>query len=330
MSYLKKFRRYIVAMILLCLGYNLYFIFLLPDTKISYLVYLDVLMGIAWLLFFVIDSMPFYEMQKRKARLLSLESLITNELGNFENREVAAHDIDILQKELREQFDINCNLQDYIAKWCHEVKLPLAVSLLMVEKIENIELKSSLQEQLEKMREQVNAALLGSKVQSNLLDIHVQPVRLADCVHTSIRNNQFFLIRKHIDLDIQLSEQTVYTDKSWLVYALDQLLNNAIKYSGESPAIKIWTEYSDTEIHLYIEDNGEGILDTDIRRIFEKGFTGRNHHNGRYKSTGMGLYMTELIMKKLGHRIEVESEYGEYTKFCITFYDNRSFFHFEK
>ena len=39
----------------------------------------------------------------------------------------------------------------------------------------------------------------------------------------------------------------------------------------------------------------------------EKGFTGQNHHNGQYKSTGMGLYMVEKVMSQLGHSIEVES-----------------------
>ena len=75
-----------------------------------------------------------------------------------------------------------------------------------------------------------------------------------------------------------------------------------------------------------MEDHGEGIQDKDIRRIFEKGFTGSNYHNGRYKSTGMGLYMVAKIIERLGHEIYVESNYGAYTRFCITFRDNSSYF----
>ena len=70
---------------------------------------------------------------------------------------------------------------------------------------------------------------------------------------------------------------------------------------------------------LFIEDNGEGIRESDIRRVFEKGYTGSNYHNGKYKSTGMGLYMAEKIAGKMGHQISVESRYGEYTRFGITF-----------
>ena len=66
-----------------------------------------------------------------------------------------------------------------------------------------------------------------------------------------------------------------------------------------------------------MEDNGDGICEKDLRRIFEKGYTGTNYHNGRYKSTGMGLYMVSLILDKLGHDIQVESTYGQYTRFTI-------------
>ena len=71
-----------------------------------------------------------------------------------------------------------------------------------------------------------------------------------------------------------------------------------------------------------MEDQGEGIMKSDIRRIFEKGYTGSNYHNGRYKSTGMGLYMVSKILDRLGHEIYVESEYGMYTRFCIVFQGN--------
>ena len=77
-------------------------------------------------------------------------------------------------------------------------------------------------------------------------------------------------------------------------------------------------------MRLCVEDNGEGIKECDIRRIFEKGYTGSNYHNGRYKSTGMGLYMASVILERLGHEIRVESEYGRGTRFMITFHYDRN------
>ena len=122
---------------------------------------------------------------------------------------------------------------------------------------------------------------------------------------------------------------TVYSDREWLVYVLDQLLANSVKYAGdaENPVLKIRSEQRSNCILLTVEDNGEGIPDSDLRRIFEKGFTGSNRHNGQHKSTGMGLYMVSLIMEKLSHEILAESEYGSFTRFTIIFRDNRDFFH---
>ena len=77
-------------------------------------------------------------------------------------------------------------------------------------------------------------------------------------------------------------------------------------------------------VTLWIEDNGEGIAQCDIRRVFEKGFTGRNYHNGKYKSTGMGLYLAAQIAKRLEHELSIESVYGEYTRFCVMLRSNKS------
>lgn len=70
---------------------------------------------------------------------------------------------------------------------------------------------------------------------------------------------------------------------------------------------------------MYVEDHGQGIREQDIGRIFEKGYTGDNYHNGKYKSTGMGLYMVSQIAARLGHQVEAESRYGEYTRFAVRF-----------
>lgn len=354
-NYLKCHQNSILLCLFLCFSYNLYFIFLLGDIKISYLIYLDLLLTVCLTGCGGLSFYKYCRKQRKKQEYLQSDSLIYQGFTDWENAEIAEHDVCILQKQLQKQFDLNCDLQDYIAKWCHEVKLPLAASLLMNEKIQDIALRKSMKEQLERINLQLNSALLGCKLQSNLLDIQVKPVSLLDCVRTSIRNNQFFLIQNHFHLEIQVEDLTIYSDKEWLVYVLDQLIQNAIKYVGiahQEPVLKIRTEQTGSEpvnpslsaafqdeisptptrrngnsVILFIEDHGEGIKDSDIRRIFEKGFTGSSYHNGKYKSTGMGLYMVSLILQKLEHQIHVESKYGSYTRFFIVFQDTREHFH---
>lgn len=326
MKYLRRSGRYLVCMFLLAVSFNLYFLFFLTKVKAGRMVYLDILLTVFFLSFTVVDVLRCREMEKRKQEMLMLQTLISQDMQEYENIEIADHDVELLKTQVSEQFDANCDLQDYIAKWCHEVKIPLAASLLMVERISDQDLKKSMEEQLERINQQLKSALLGCKVQGSLFDINISQVSLRECVRTSVKNNQFFLIRKGFQMDIKMAEGTIFTDLSWLVYVLDQIIDNAIKYAGEDPVIKIWTMAEKGTKKLFIEDNGEGILKKDIRHIFAKGFTGSNHHNGKYKSTGMGLYMSSLILQKLGHEITVESEYGSYTRFCIVFKDNRLYF----
>ena len=70
-------------------------------------------------------------------------------------------------------------------------------------------------------------------------------------------------------------------------------------------------------IWLWIEDNGIGITEKDLPRIFEKSFTGDNGRKS--SSTGMGLYICRRLCEELGHKILAESEPGKYTRIGILF-----------
>ena len=321
MKWLKKRMKEYAVRLFLMVSFNLYFLFLMQMAPVAYLLYLDLLL----LVFLaIIEGTAFFDYRQkehRKKTLLVEDDLIYDTLSNPEDSEVFAHDLMILEKRLQEQFEEIHDLQDYIANWCHAFKIPLAAALLIVGKIKDTDIRTDMKEQLERMNWQMNMVMQSCRLQVPLFDLQIKQVPLITCIRASIRNNQFFLIRESFRLDIAVGNVTVYTDETWLTYILDQLLNNAVKYANnnatDSRYIRFWTEQSPDMVKLFIEDNGEGIQECDIRRIFEKGYTGKNYHNGKYKSTGMGLYMADKIAKKLEHTISVESRYGEYTRFCI-------------
>lgn len=330
MTYLKKKKKPVIWSLFLCISYNLYFLFLLPQVEVKYLVYLDFLLAVCGLFYIGADYYKYQEKAAKKQNLLKLAAVIYQEFPDMEDYDIAEHDVSVQKDELKKQFDQNCDLEDYITKWCHEIKIPLAAGLLMVEKIEDSGLRLLLREQLERISQQLKSALLGCKVQSSIFDIQIRQTNLLDCVKTSLHNNQFFLVKNRFAVRVDAEDVFVYTDKNWLVYMLDQLLANTVKYvdSAKNPLLHIWSETSLDDgrkrkvTKLFVEDNGEGIKDSDIRRIFDKGYTGSSYHNGKYKSTGMGLYMTAKIAEKLGHKISVESEWGRYTRFVIEIISN--------
>ena len=101
------------------------------------------------------------------------------------------------------------------------------------------------------------------------------------------------------------------TDEKWLVFVLEQILSNALKYT-KSGSIHIYLS-PDAPKTLVIEDAGIGIAPEDLPRIFEKGYTGCNGRADK-RSTGIGLYLCRQIMEKLSHTIRIESEMGAGTK----------------
>lgn len=318
-------------------AFHFYFACLMPGGSGRYLFYLDfLLLSLAGVLA-VLDYREFLRWQREKRRFLEQEELICRVYPGFVNRELAEHDVRILERQLAERFRENCDLQDYVAKWCHELKLPLAAGLLIQGKIRDVKLRNEMREQLERMNRQISSMLLGCRLQGELFDLQVRQVRLRDCVRASIQNNQFFLIQKGFVIRVLVGEEMVYTDPAWLVYVLDQLIANAVKYvkeegrkeNGESradvPGIRFWTARELGVVRLFVEDAGVGIRDCELPRIFEKGFTGQNTHNGRYKSTGMGLYLAAKIAGRMGHELGVESEYGSYTRFSVVFRVNSYF-----
>ncbi len=320
-----------IAATLICAAYSLYFIFLVKSADLKYLIYIDFLIMLCVAADLAYHALRYLKRKSEIKSLLPTDDIIFTELGEFENRDITAHDVSVLQQRLQRQYDDSLELQDYVAKWCHELKLPLSASLIMNEKQKDIQLRASMREQLECMKRQTDMLLQGCRLQSPILDLDIKVTRLSECIKTSIKNNQFFLIQKNFTIDIGAGVKSdddtlIYTDAGWLVYILDQFISNAVKYSDKpEPYIKIWTENmgknSDSvacrEIILYIEDNGEGISDSDMRHIFEKGYTGANRRNAKYKSTGMGLYMAAKTANALDSEIGVESVKGEYTRFSI-------------
>ena len=307
-------------------AFHFYFVFLMPEGRVEYLYYLDFLLLVLSGGMAAADYLLFVRRQREKERLLGRQELVCRVFSGFENWELAEHDVGILERQLKERFQENRDLQDYVAGWCHELKLPLAAGMLLQGRIGDVKLRNTMREQLERMNQQISSMLLGCRLQGELFDLQVRQVRLRECVKTSIHNNQFFLIQKRFVIKDEVGEETVYTDPAWLVYVLDQLISNAVKYCREKEErLCLWTEREAGLVKLFVEDHGVGIRDCDLPRIFEKGFTGQNTHNGKYKSTGMGLYLAAKIVSRMGHELRAESEYGSYTRFCIAFRGNDYF-----
>ena len=304
---------------------NIYLFSLNSIKNLSDLIYLDILIITIFIGFTILDY------RKMKDRYSSIMELIEDEKDidsyciddNFLEGKIINYIIDYKDKKLENETK-ECenqlkDMEEYISRWVHEIKLPLSAMKIILDR-DSDDMISSIENELEKMNFLVNSVMYGSRATASAEDIFIKEENLKDIVRTAVKSNSFFLIKNNISPKLGDLDFKVYTDKKWIIYVLGQLINNSIKYSKENGVIEFSAEDKGESIELKIRDNGIGINEEDLERVFNKGFTGSNGRNSVYKSTGMGLYFSKKIIDKLNHSIEVESVKDKYTLFRIRFY----------
>ena len=209
--------------------------------------------------------------------------------------------------------------KEYIEQWIHEIKTPITAMKLLCENHRTDWTKELLLE-LEKTNRFTEQALYYARSEHTEKDYSVREMELSQVVHQAIADNKYLLLQSGMRLDVEEMRDTVYSDEKWVRFILNQLIANAVKYRTEQPVLRISTQKQKDQVVLLLEDNGIGITEADLPRIFEKGFTGQN---GRIvqQSTGIGLYLCKRLCEKLGISIAAESsEYG--TAISLSFHIN--------
>ncbi len=210
--------------------------------------------------------------------------------------------------------------KEYIELWIHEIKMPIATSKMIIENNKN-EVTKSIDEEIEKIENYIEQALFYARSNTVEKDYYIRKISLQDIVNESIKKNKNILISEKISLNIHDLEKEVNTDSKWIVFILNQIIQNSVKYMKTSypSEIEIYAKKQKENVILYIKDNGIGIKKGEITRVFEKGFTGTNGRETNKKSTGIGLYLCKKLCNKLGIAIELNSVQDEGTEIRIAF-----------
>lgn len=199
---------------------------------------------------------------------------------------------------------------DYYTKWVHQIKTPIAGLKLI---IQNDYPDEKMLVELLKIEQYVNMALQYIRLDHIHHDLSFQKVSLDDLVSQEIKKQSLFFFQKNLKVDYQIQDQQILTDEKWSSFVIEQVLSNALKYTKEGSI----TFYNDHE-KLYIKDSGIGIKESDLPRVFERGFTGFQGRNDK-KASGLGLYLCKNIFDQLGHLISIESKVGQGTTVCLDF-----------
>lgn len=206
---------------------------------------------------------------------------------------------------------------EYIELWCHEIKTPLACADLITENNIN-ETTISIKEELDKIDYFIEQVLYYVRSGNVEKDYIIKKTDLRKIVESVIKKNKKNFINRKIKVKIN-DLSVVDTDSKWIEFIINQIISNSIKYCKDKNAsIEIYSKENKNNVVLYIEDNGIGIEESEIERVFDKCFTGSNGRK-KYKSTGIGLYLCKKLCDKLGHKIEIASILNEKTTVSLIF-----------
>ncbi|WP_063225914.1 HAMP domain-containing histidine kinase [Bacillus mycoides] len=217
----------------------------------------------------------------------------------------------------------------FMNQWIHQMKTPVSVIELLLQKYgkEHREARGT----IESIREENNRILNGLDLALHMArldqfskDYKVEVVNVIEVIRDIINENRKSFIQSSVFPKMMFEEETcmIASDRKWLSIAMSQIVVNAIKYTkiseAEKKEIQFQIEEKDQKVLLHIKDNGSGIPEQDVKRIFDPFFTGINGRKTR-EATGMGLYITKEICGNLHHGVYVQSTEGEGTTVTFQF-----------
>ncbi|CDE56328.1 putative uncharacterized protein [Clostridium sp. CAG:269] len=267
----------------------------------------------------------FYDNLLKMLEELDEKYLITEiiKTPNFLEGQILKNSLEQIDKSMLENVNkykyMTEDYKEYIELWIHEIKIPISASKMVIENNKNA-ITKSIDEELDKVENYIEQALFYARSNTVEKDYYIRKVVLKEIVNESIKKNKSSLIQEKISIDIHDLEIEVNTDNKWIVFILNQIIQNSIKYrKKENSVIEIYANQGKENVILYIKDNGIGIKQGEITRVFEKGFTGTNGRLSNKKSTGIGLYLCKKLCNKLGIGIELNSVQNEGTEVKLVF-----------
>ncbi|MCM1024969.1 MAG: sensor histidine kinase [Roseburia sp.] len=214
-------------------------------------------------------------------------------------------------ERIRRVEDEKKDYKEYIESWVHEIKAPITGIALFCDNREPDYRRISLENR--KIENCVDMVLYYARSEEVYKDYLICETELEEVVCEVLEKNRLLLIESGFQAQVDCSHR-VYTDRKWIAFILEQMIWNSVKYRGENPLLRIRTKRLEKSVVLSFADNGIGIAGDELPRIFEKGFTGSNGRS-RERSTGMGLYLSRRLCKRLGIGIRAESEAAGTTLF---------------
>ena len=337
LDYLNKIKFHILLMIFPTIFTGIiFFLYQLSPEPVLYV-------ALLWLLAGLTACMTGFSNYRKKLQQLTL--IATAPDINLSRMDTPSDQIESLQQDIMHRLNqMRMNVEtagqksleemtDYYTMWAHQIKTPIFALRLLLQ--ENPSANKEALAELFKIEQYVEMVLGYLRTEDMSSDLTLSCCSLDSVIRDQIHKYAGIFVSRKLSLTYDGISENVLTDEKWLGFVIGQILSNALKYTrtggirislkdvpGNSQNTEdISNMISPSPVTLIIEDTGIGIRKEDLPRIFEKGYTGVNGRENN-RATGIGLYLSKKIMKRLGHRIYVTSEEGKGTKVFLEFSQN--------
>ena len=337
LDYLNKIKFHILLMIFPTIFTGIiFFLYQLSPEPVLYV-------ALLWLLAGLTACMTGFSNYRKKLQQLTLVATAPD--INLSRMDTPSDQIESLQQDIMHRLNqMRMNVEtagqksleemtDYYTMWAHQIKTPIFALRLLLQ--ENPSANKEALAELFKIEQYVEMVLGYLRTEDMSSDLTLSCCSLDLVIRDQIHKYAGIFVSRKLSLTYEGISENVLTDEKWLEFVIGQILSNALKYTrtggirislkdvpGNSQNTEdISNMISPSPVTLIIEDTGIGIRKEDLPRIFEKGYTGVNGRENN-RATGIGLYLSKKIMKRLGHRIYVTSEEGKGTKVFLEFSQN--------
>lgn len=222
--------------------------------------------------YFIGILVEYYSKKKFYEKFLNIldeleEKYLINELiegPNFIEGQILKKSLNEIDKSMIENINkykyFQEEYKEYIELWIHEIKLPIAASKMVIENNKN-EITKSINEELDRVENYIEQALFYARSNTVEKDYYIRKSNLKEMVNESIKKNKNSLIQEKVSLNLHDLDEEVNTDAKWIIFILNQIIQNSVKYMDKDreKEIEIYSEVRKESITLHIKDNGIGI-----------------------------------------------------------------------
>lgn len=243
------------------------------------------------------------------------ESLIANKILRVEDK---------MNLEIGQAVEEREKIKMLIADMSHQLKTPLANVMMYGEILKDMSLddtkrevfQGKLKEQTEKIAWIMNSLFKMTQLEEGFLEFDICEHDIQDTILRAVNDIYEKALARNVEIQIaDLEENTVIHNEKWTAEVLENLLENAVKYSAKGSKILVAMERQTIYTQIKIIDSGIGIDTKEQLDIFKRFYRSKDVEN--FEGTGIGLYLSRLIVEREKGYITVESTKGKGSCFSV-------------